>query len=227
MTEEKEQGTTLEQTDQRQEQRAETAAEVPNKAPEAADAAVADTSPREEVTESPASAAEKPPVGEDVCLPENDVNKLVDLLAQKNAIIEAYTARLMRLQADFENYRRRTQKEKDDLAAVVTEKVLRDFLPVLDNLQRALQAQEKATAADSLSAGVTMIYRQLMSILEKHGVSVIKAVGEMFDPNLHEAVMRVTDASKPDGLIVEELQTGYLYRGTALRPSMVKVVANI
>ena len=171
----------------------------------------------------PADAA---PSAEEVCVPEDDVNKLTDVITQKNALIETYTARLLRLQADFENYRRRTQKEKDELAAMVTENLLRDFLPILDNFQRALATKDSATASGNLATGVSMIYRQMMGILEKQGVSVIKAEGEAFDPKLHEAVMRVTDAAKPDGLIVEELQCGYLYRGTALRPSMVKVIAN-
>lgn len=167
----------------------------------------------------------EPQTADEVCLPEHDVNKLTDVITQKNAIIEAYTARLVRLQADFENYRRRTQKEKEELATVVTENVLRDFLPVLDNFQRALETKGD-TAASSLATGVSMIYRQMMGIMEKHGVSVIKAEGEIFDPKLHEAVMRVSDADKPDGLIIEELQRGYQYRGATIRPSMVKVVVN-
>lgn len=169
---------------------------------------------------------ETAPTADQACLPEHDVDKLEATIAEKNALIEAYGARLLRLQADFENFRRRTQKEKEELAAVITENVLRDFLPVMDNFQRALKTPDDTAVSSGIAAGVAMIYRQMMGILEKHGVSIIKAEGENFDPKLHEAVMRVSDADKPDGLIVEELQRGYLYRGTALRPSMVKVIAN-
>ncbi len=132
--------------------------------------------------------------------------------------------RLKRLQADFENFRRRTRQEKEELAAVVTQGLLTDMLPLLDNFQRAMAAEAKDI--ESFKQGVEMIYKQFQDALAKNGLEAIDTTGAKFDPNFHQAVMRVQDPDKEDDTIAAELQKGYMAKGRVLRPSMVQVVAN-
>lgn len=132
--------------------------------------------------------------------------------------------RYLRLQADFENFRRRTRQEKEELAAVVTQNLLKDLLPFLDNFERALAAEN--SDAESLRAGVEMMYNQLVEALKKEGLEYIETKDKPFDPNFHQAVMRVEDSDKEDGAIVAELQKGYMVKGRVIRPSMVQVVGN-
>lgn len=132
--------------------------------------------------------------------------------------------RYLRLQADFENFRRRTRQEKEELAAVVTQNLLKDLLPFLDNFERALAAEN--SDAESLRAGVEMMYNQLVEALKKEGLEYIETKDKPFDPNFHQAVMRVEDSDKEDGTIVAELQKGYMVKGRVIRPSMVQVVGN-
>ena len=130
----------------------------------------------------------------------------------------------LRLQADFENFRRRTRQEKEELAAVVTQNLLKDLLPFLDNFERALAAEN--SDAESLRAGVEMMYKQLVEALKKEGLEYIETKDKPFDPNFHQAVMRVEDSDKEDGAIVAELQKGYMVKGRVIRPSMVQVAGS-
>ena len=148
-----------------------------------------------------------------------------------DALREKYEAELaekenryLRLQADFENFRRRTRQEKEELAAVVTQNLLKDLLPFLDNFERALAAG--GNDEGGLRAGVEMMYKQLVEALKKEGLEYIETKDKPFDPNFHQAVMRVEDAEKEDGEIVAELQKGYMVKGRVIRPSMVQVVGN-
>ena len=142
--------------------------------------------------------------------------------SQKDVSENAY--RVKRLQADFDNFRRRTRQEKEELSTFVAQGLIKDLLPLLDNLERAISVE---TADEtSLREGVSMIYKQFLAALEKNGLESIKAVGEKFDPNFHQAIMRVEDADKEDDIVAEELQKGYSVHGRVIRPSMVKVVAN-
>ena len=137
---------------------------------------------------------------------------------------EEYLNLAQRVQADFENFRRRTRQEKEELAAVVTQNLLKDLLPFLDNFERALAAE--SSDAESLRAGVEMMYKQLVEALKKDGLEYIETKDKPFDPNFHQAVMRVEDSEKEDGTIVAELQKGYMVKGRVIRPSMVQVVGN-
>ena len=145
-------------------------------------------------------------------------------MAEKNQLLEAAEARYKRLQADFENFKRRTRQEKEELGVVVTGELILSLLPVIDNFERALKTEAKDPQA--VMDGIKMIYKQLTQTLEKAGTAPIEAVGKQFDPNQHEAVMRVEDDAKEDGMIVDELQKGYTVLGRVIRPSMVKVVNN-
>lgn len=142
-------------------------------------------------------------------------------LTQAQEEARATLERLARAQADFENLRRRAQREREDLALHANQELLKDFLPVLDNLERALASAEN-TAAQGLHAGVELTARQFRALLEKHNVTPVAAEGQPFDPNLHEAVMQEHgDYEVPT--VVLELQKGYKIGDRLLRPAMVKV----
>ncbi|MEE0481294.1 MAG: nucleotide exchange factor GrpE [Mitsuokella jalaludinii] len=132
--------------------------------------------------------------------------------------------RLLRLQADFDNFRRRSAKEREEISAVVTQNFCKDMLPLLDNFERAMAAETKDVEA--FQKGVEMIFTQFQEILKKNGLEYIEAVGQKFDPNFHQAVMRVEDPEKEDDTVAQELQKGYMVKGHVIRPSMVQVVSN-
>ena len=141
------------------------------------------------------------------------------------ADLAAKNDRILRLQADFDNFRKRTAKEKLELAATIEQAFLKDLLPLLDNLSRAAEAAENSNE-ENLRKGVKMIRAEAVAIMGKHGLEPIETADKMFDPNYHQAVGTVTDESKEDGMIAVELQSGYMARGRVIRPSMVQVVHN-
>lgn len=136
--------------------------------------------------------------------------------------------RYMRLQADFANFKKRTAGEKLQISEVVKMEVLQNVLPVVDNFERAMQVPQDKLTDDlkSFVDGYEMIYKQLMTVLEKEGVVKIDAVGKPFDPNYHQAVMRVASDEYDNDVVVEVLQEGYLLGDKTLRPAMVKVAFN-
>jgi len=133
--------------------------------------------------------------------------------------------RYLRLQADFDNFRRRTNQEKEQLSGFVRGEVLKDLLSVIDNFERAIQVPAEGEAKTFLD-GFVMIHQSLMDILSKHGLQAIDAVGKPFDPNLHQAIMRVASDEYEDDMVCEVLQTGYTVDDRCIRPAMVKVVNN-
>ena len=147
----------------------------------------------------------------------------VNELQEKQRLLEEQINQHKRLQADFENFRRRTRQEKEEMSGIVTQNLLREFLPVIDNFERALASAGSQDAANLLT-GVEMIYRQFAQTLEKAGLTPVEAVGLPFDPQKHEAIMQVPDESQEEGTVLEELQKGYAVAGKVIRPSMVKVV---
>ncbi|MDU2066640.1 MAG: nucleotide exchange factor GrpE [Sporomusaceae bacterium] len=156
---------------------------------------------------------------------ELSVDQLAAALQAKDSALEEAVRKYQRLQADFENFRRRTTKEKEELSTLVAEGIITELLPVVDNFERAL-ASDGSKDAEAFHSGVEMIFRQMTGAFEKLGLSAIAAMDQMFDPNEHQAVMRVEDAEKEDGTIVQELQKGYRLKNRVIRPSMVKVVNN-
>lgn len=170
-----------------------------------------------------AGAPEERPQAEEANVPDvqEELEQLRAELARAQEEARNHLERLARAQADFENFRRRAQREREELALYANQGLLKDFLPVLDNLERALAAGEAATA-ESLRAGVDLTARQFRTLLEKHGVTPVEAVGQPFDPNVHEAVMQEPgDYEVPT--VVLELQKGYKIGDRLLRPAMVKV----
>ena len=129
--------------------------------------------------------------------------------------------RLLRLQADFENFKRRTRAERDELLQYANFELCKKLLPVLDNFERAAGSGE--ADAEKLMQGITMIFRQFKDILEKEGLKEISCVGEQFNPNLHDAVMQEESAEHEENTVLMELQKGYLFKDKLLRPAMVKV----
>ena len=170
---------------------------------------------REETAEGNREGTEEAENGADD--PVKRAEKLEADLAEKDA-------QMLRLRADFDNFRRRSAKEREELAAVVTQGILTDMLPLLDNFERALLAE--GSDLDSFRAGVSMIYKQMTEALAKNGLEVIDTKDKKFDPNFHQAVMRVQDPEKEDDTIEQELQKGYMAKGRVIRPSMVQVVSN-
>lgn len=132
------------------------------------------------------------------------------------------SARLLRVQADFENYRRRVQREKEETILFANQRLLLNLLPILDNLERAL-ATAPAPGDEKLRQGVELTARSFRDTLAKEGLTVIEAVGQPFDPNLHEAVMTVASAEQPEGTVLSEFQKGYRLGERVIRPSMVQV----
>jgi len=131
--------------------------------------------------------------------------------------------RLLRALAETENLRRRAQRDREDYVKYANETLLRDLIPVLDNLDRALAAARTAGESGTVVSGVELIQRELLRVLEKAGLSRYSAVGERFDPTRHEAFARVVSADRPPDTVVQETAAGYLLNGRVLRPAMVAV----
>ncbi len=131
--------------------------------------------------------------------------------------------KVVRQMAEFDNYRKRTEKEKQAMFETGAKSVIEKLLPVVDNFERGLAALEEGAERTPFEEGVLMTYKQLMTELEKLEVKPLDAVGKEFDPNIHNAVMHVDDESLGENIVVEELQKGYTYRDTVVRHSMVKV----
>ncbi len=140
----------------------------------------------------------------------------------KNTEEEALQTRYLRLVADYQNLKRRTEKEKTDIYAYANEKIAVDLLNVIDNFERAM-AHISESSDKTLAEGMTMIYKLLKEVFEKNGISEINTQGEEFDPNYHHAVLSVKTDQVESGKVAETLQKGYALKGKVIRPAMVKV----
>ena len=137
--------------------------------------------------------------------------------------------RYLRLAAEFDNFRRRNLKERQDLHNYANESLVKELLPVVDNLERAVvhgRKEEQRTDSENLLQGVELTYRSLVQILERFGVVEIEAEGKPFDPQVHEAVRRVATNEHPPGTVLEVYQKGYLLKDRLLRPAMVAVAGD-
>ncbi|MDD2981532.1 MAG: nucleotide exchange factor GrpE [Hespellia sp.] len=142
---------------------------------------------------------------------------------KKDEKIEELTDRLTRQMAEFDNFRKRTDKEKTQMYEIGAKDIIEKILPVVDNFERGLAAVSEEDKSHPFMEGMDKIYKQLMTTLESVDVKPIEAVGNEFDPNLHNAVMHVEDESLGENVVAEELQKGYMYRESVVRHSMVKV----
>ena len=137
--------------------------------------------------------------------------------------VEELTDRLKRTMAEFDNFRKRTEKEKAAMFEVGAKSVIEKMLPVIDNFERGLATLSDEEKEQPFAQGMDKIYKQFVASLEELGVKAIEAEGNEFDPNFHNAVMHVEDESLGENIVAEELQKGYMYRDTVVRHSMVKV----
>jgi len=169
----------------------------------------------DEMNETTQQAADEPQVNE---VTEAD-SQTVELLTQ----LDEAQQKLLRVQADFDNFRRRTQKEKEELAKYASAKLVENLLPTVDNFDRAIAASAANQDYDALAKGVDMIFRLLMSTVEAEGLTTMETVGQPFNPEYHQAVMTVETDEYEEGIIVEELQKGYMIKDKVIRPAMVKV----
>lgn len=174
-----------------------------------------------EAADDDAASADAPEDAEVTVETAEDLEKKIETL---QAALDEKDNKLKRLQADFDNFRRRTNKERVEIGDVVTQELLKSLLPIVDNFDRAMATEQQDGAA--FQKGVEMIYTQLGETLKNAGLEYIDVAGKKFDPNFHQAVMRVENPDLEDDMIAQELQKGYMARGKVIRPSMVQVVSN-
>lgn len=142
---------------------------------------------------------------------------------KKDQQIEELTDRVQRQMAEFDNFRKRSEKEKSAMYEIGAKSVIEKILPTIDNFERGFAGMTEEQKEDPFVVGMEKVYRQMLATLEGIGVTQIEAVGKEFDPNFHNAVMHVEDEEVGENIIVEEFQKGYLYRDSVVRHSMVKV----
>jgi molecular chaperone GrpE len=155
--------------------------------------------------------------------PEEEIQRLRDALAAKTREAEEHRERYLRGAAEFDNARKRAAREREEYTRYANESLLRELLPVLDNFDRALQAARGEAGAAAVTAGVELIQRELLRVLEKFGVTPFVSIGQPFDPERHEAIARVPATGDSEGTVVSETARGYMLNGRVLRPAMVTV----
>ena len=154
---------------------------------------------------------------------EQEVEVLKKQLSEMTQKSEEYLDILQRTVAEFDNYKKRTQREKESIRKETVCDVVADFIKVADNLERALESTEKDCDYKTVREGIELVYKQFNEILNNLGVEEIKCIGEKFDPNLHNAVMHVNDKNYNESEVIEELQRGYIMENRVIRHSVVKV----
>ena len=187
---------------------------------------------QEEITEETAEDAVEPEDSEDMAEDAENAEEGSGFMKKfgrknkkdkKDEKIEELTDRLTRQMAEFDNFRKRTEKEKSQMYEIGAKDIIEKILPVVDNFERGIAAVPEDEKANPFAEGMEKIYKQLMTTLEEIGVKPIEAVGQEFDPDFHNAVMHVEDEEVGENIITEEFQKGYLYRDSVVRHSMVKV----
>ena len=178
-----------------------------------------DTAEEETVEEAEEAVAEEPETEKE----KGSFFKKKEKKDKKDEKIEELTDRVRRQMAEFDNFRKRTEKEKTQMFETGAKSIVEKILPVVDNFERGLAAVTEEEKGTPFVEGMEKIYKQMMTVLEEAGVKPIEAVGQEFDPNLHNAVMHVEDEGFGENIIAEEFQKGYTYKDFVVRHSMVKV----
>jgi molecular chaperone GrpE len=150
---------------------------------------------------------------------ENAVDPIATMAAER----DEFKDRLLRMTAEFDNYRKRVDRERRELSEAAAADLIRDLLPIIDDLERAMAAASDTTADSALVKGIELTHRQLLEQLRRRGIEPVDAVGQMFNPEVHEAVGSVPADGRPDGEIVAEFRKGYRAGGRLLRAAMVQV----
>ena len=182
----------------------------------------ADQAAAEETAEEPEAEAEEPAAEAEE--PAADAISSVKEKALRDKIT-ALEDKVKRQMAEFDNFRKRTSKEKEQMFSMGERSVIEKMLPVVDNFERGLAAVPEAEKGSAIASGMEMIYKQMIKQLEDLGVKPIEAVGKEFDPNFHNAVMQVESDELESGVVAQEFQKGYTYHDTVIRHSMVGVVS--
>ena len=182
-----------------------------------------ETEETEEVTEESCEAEENSEEAETEEKSEEKKGFFKKKKDKKDEKIEELTDRVKRQMAEFDNFRKRTEKEKASMYEIGAREIIEKILPVVDNFERGLAAVPEEEKDSPFADGMTKIYKQMMTVCEEMGVKAIDAVGEEFNPDYHNAVMHVEDEEAGENVVVEEFQKGYLYKDHVVRHSMVKV----
>ncbi len=171
--------------------------------------------------------SEKEEIVEEMTLDESEATQddTMQVAEDMTALMSEFETRYKRLQADFDNFRKRTQTEKEQISGYVKGEMISDLLPIVDNFERALSTEATAET-EAYMKGFQMIYDLLMHTLKEQGLEEIKALGEEFDPNYHQAVLNGPDDNYADNQICAVLQKGYMVDQRVIRPAMVKVTQN-
>ena len=188
---------------------------------------------KEEVTDIPETEEAADAVKEETAEAETQTEEAADHASKggffkkkkdpRDEKIEELTDRVKRQMAEFENFRKRTEKEKSSMYEMGARDIIERILPVIDNFERGLAVIPEDKKEDPIAEGMEKIYKQIQKVFEEAGVKPIEAAGKEFDPNFHNAVMHVEDESLGENIVAEELQKGYMYRDSVVRHSMVKV----
>lgn len=188
---------------------------------------------KEEVTDIPETEEAADAVKEETAEAETQTEEAADNASKggffkkkkdpRDEKIEELTDRVKRQMAEFENFRKRTEKEKSSMYEMGARDIIERILPVIDNFERGLAVIPEDKKEDPIAGGMEKIYKQIQKVFEEAGVKPIEAAGKEFDPNFHNAVMHVEDESLGENIVAEELQKGYMYRDSVVRHSMVKV----
>jgi len=157
-----------------------------------------------------------------VSITENEYEELVRKADERDELHKKWLA----VHAEYENTRRRIEREKTDHIKFANEDIIGQLFPIMDNFDMAFDAMEKADDKTAVMEGIKLVQKEFHRILEGSGVSRVKTAGEQFDPNVHEAVLMVETAEHPDGAVLEEMRAGYTLNGRLLRPAQVKVAKN-
>ena len=167
----------------------------------------------DEVTEEESAEGKEPSAEEEMVVMQQELGQARDMM--------------LRLAAELDNYKKRSVRERESLIKYASQGVIQELIPILDNFERAIESANQSKDLDSLTKGVEMIFKQMYDALERKGVSKINALGETFDPNIHEAIAQVASDECPENTVVEELQKGYMLHDRVIRPSRVAVSCGI
>jgi molecular chaperone GrpE len=163
--------------------------------------------------------------------PKKRVSKKIETLQEslkaEQSKSEDYLKRLKYLQADFENYRRRVERDLQDMTQHSNERLVANIVTILDDLENAISAGKTTKNKGSLLEGVEMVYKKLDKLLEKEGLQRIESVGKPFNPNLHEVLMQIPTDKYEEGTVIEEVRKGFKFKGRIIRPSVVKLATKI
>lgn len=154
---------------------------------------------------------------------KDELTKANEKIADLEQKVQDYDNKLYRVQADFENYKRRVRLDQESAQKYRAQSLISDMLSSIDNFERAMKIDAEDDKMKTLLQGMDMVYRGLIEALKNEGVEIIESVGQQFDPQLHQAVMQVEDSEYESGVVIEEFQKGYKLKDRVIRPSMVKV----